>query len=1600
MNKVQEMKDWIDDVMTSITTSMNDVHPSKMYRMIQRKCIDTIQQRIDKNSTATEIKSYLMTPEKHPPSDNYYPDLSNTLLKSGQDADNPNFEMSNWIKDDSFWKPPPPVDPNISFVPPSTTSLSTLHKVHEAQTDSGANRIVVDDLNLLTKIITITPTPMGGCNKNDPAAIVCTHLGYLQLHSTNDTTIQVKAYYSPQVDGTIISPTNIITQLAQDFVGWIQVSNKDTMMGKITLLGRDNHENLDFTTFCKNDLWYHTIDSIGPKRNEAKLNRMSRATQYELWHQRCGHAGSSTMEKLHNHVIGMPRLKGNSLYRCPSCMAGKLCTKNRIGRKNKSFLQRQALAQQALDTDSIHVIKHDDLYLPNIEPGQKFHMDYGFVRGSGFKEEDKQGRTITSIDGYNSYLSIIDRATRYQWLFLTKSKEPQIEIVRRILNKFKSTNPNRQVRVDQGGELGRSNAFKDVIAECDFELELTGSDNSRQNGLVERPNRNLAEAMRCILHASDLGPEFWSFALLHAVYLKNRLYHHTIKSTPYFQFTGNKPDLTHLKIFGSKIYAKRSTKRKYKLDNNVDEGIFLGYTATNQNIIYVDAKTGRFKTATHVIFDEAHMSTPTSNTPIAAQALQRLGYTSKEHEVHVSDTSSINPTCAAQLLTSTAQLPTKSTDGSIGYDIYADNQEPLSILPGKISIVSTGVAIQMPQNCYVRVAPRSGLTIKQHLTTLAGVIDPDYRGDIGVVLQNFGNTTQNIQPGQRIAQLIFENAIQPSIKEVTELDHTKRGNNGFGSTESNIGTINNLSQDLNLTMSKPFDIDLSLDPYDNVVRRNVNILPYDKHPTFGIMAITKNNKLQLSACNSGTSAARLKRWRSELRQGTITAINDNKVTTLAQLKSIFRAIRSAKDTTFTLEISTIDKQAMHPQKGTPQLYHDQMNIIAQHLWDIKNEPEWTINSNEEVVHPVSANLLQNISGKYKKNLKMNKLWYQQHSLPPWYKVAKVKKRRKLTRRYLMKQADWNDWRQSEFKQLNQYKAQNTFGTPQPLPTGANLLPLLWTYIIKDDGTKKARCVCNGSPKMRGSVTLAETYASSLEQTASRIFWATTAIKNFITIGADASNAFAEAPAPKAPLYVQLDQPYKDWYKATYPDQPPLPDDYVLPVNGALQGHPESARLWSKLIDRVIRQLGLKSCTHEPCLYYTDNYKNTGKKVLFLRQVDDFAVACQDKSTASDVINTINSKMTIDVKNLGTITRFNGVDILQSRDYVKIYNQTYINKILTRHDWIHQETSTPSYPIPMKNDPKYLKLLETQPIPTDNDIKSLESEMTFTYRQAIGELIYAMITCRPDISFAVIKLSQYSTKPTRVHFEAVKEIYRYLKATATEGIYYWRQQPRPDLPNHPTPICKPHNNYNPNESDERQQNHATTLRATVDSDYASDTSHRRSVTGITMKLGGGAIYYKTRYQDCQAHSSTEAEFTAAADAGKQILYVRSLLEQIGIPQHNATILYEDNQGALLMAKSQQPTRRTRHMDIKAFAIQDWVERDLIILQRINTSDNEADSMTKATDRTLFYRHNDFIMGKVKPAYTYSSQNPHINKMSLAFPIKVISKQGRVSYADIR
>jgi len=497
-----------------------------------------------------------------------------------------------------------------------------------------------------------------------------------------------------------------------------------------------------------------------------------------------------------------------------------------------------------------------------------------------------------------------------------------------------------------------------------------------------------------------------------------------------------------------------------------------------------------------------------------------------------------------------------------------------------------------------------------------------------------------------------------------------------------------------------------------------------------------------------------------------------------------------------------------------------------------------------------------------------------------------------------------------------------FGKPTKLPYGANLLHLLWTYIIKDDQTKKSRCVYNGSSRMTGAVTLAETYAGSLDQSSSKVFWAASAINNSVVIGADTANAFVEAGAPKAPLFVTIYKQYREWYKSRFPDEPDIADKAVLPVHGALQGHPESPRLWSKLIDAIIKELNLKPCHHELCLYYTENTFGESKQVLFLRQVDDFAVSCQDQATADKIIQAIDKKMTIKIKNLGMLSRFNGIDIMQSKHYIKLYNKTYITKVSSHHDWLHDEVHHMyEFPLPMNPDNDYKRKLETSEPLTEEELKKYEKQMGFGYRQAIGELVYAMVTCRPDISFPVIKLAQYSTKPSAIHFEAVKNIFRYLNATIEEGIYFWRMNPRNDLPIGSVPTLRKDNNYDEKSVAERHQVSCNILFGMKDSNWAGDSNHRKSVTGIVIKLAGGTVLYKARFQDTLALSSTETEFIATVEAGKYILYLRSILQDIGMTQHEATILYEDNQGSLLMAQAQQPTKRTRHIDIKYFVLHD-------------------------------------------------------------------------------
>ena len=128
-----------------------------------------------------------------------------------------------------------------------------------------------------------------------------------------------------------------------------------------------------------------------------------------------------------------------------------------------------------------------------------------------------------------------------------------------------------------------------------------------------------------------------------------------------------------------------------------------------------------------------------------------------------------------------AIIPTRGSDGAVGYDLYSSEDATVPCQAGR-ALVGTGIALSIPDGLYGRVAPRSGLAVKHCINVGAGVIDPDYTGEVKVVLFNHGTEDFEIKKGDRIAQLVLERCETPPIEEINIVEDTERGSGGFGST--------------------------------------------------------------------------------------------------------------------------------------------------------------------------------------------------------------------------------------------------------------------------------------------------------------------------------------------------------------------------------------------------------------------------------------------------------------------------------------------------------------------------------------------------------------------------------------------------------------------------------------------------------------------------------------------------------------------------------------------------------------------------------------------------------------------------------------------------
>jgi hypothetical protein len=218
-----------------------------------------------------------------------------------------------------------------------------------------------------------------------------------------------------------------------------------------------------------------------------------------------------------------------------------------------------------------------------------------------------------------------------------------------------------------------------------------------------------------------------------------------------------------------------------------------------------------------------------------------------------------------------------------------------------------------------------------------------------------------------------------------------------------------------------------------------------------------------------------------------------------------------------------------------------------------------------------------------------------------------------------------------------------------------------------------------------------------------------------------------------------------------------------------------------------------------------------------------------------------------------------------------------------------------------------------------------------YRSAVGKLMYAAVSTRPDISFAVGVASRFMAAPTQEHWSLVKRILRYLRGTQSVGILYKFGRPG-----------------------------QLALSGFCDSDWGGDPTDRKSTAGWVFLLSGGPVSWSSRKQATVALSTTEAEYMSAAEAAKEAIWLRALLSDLGHAQSAATRIFEDNRGCIELSKNPIIHQRSKHIAIRHHFIREKTASGEVYLEHIPTERMVADIFTKPLPRPRFQALRDSLL----------------------------------------
>ena len=375
------------------------------------------------------------------------------------------------------------------------------------------------------------------------------------------------------------------------------------------------------------------------------------------------------------------------------------------------------------------------------------------------------------------------------------------------------------------------------------------------------------------------------------------------------------------------------------------------------------------------------------------------------------------------------------------------------------------------------------------------------------------------------------------------------------------------------------------------------------------------------------------------------------------------------------------------------------------------------------------------------------------------------------------------------------------------------------------------------------------------------------------------------------------------------------DDKICRLFRSFYGLKQASRMWYQRMDEfLVNKEGFQRLDADFGIY---RRRTNTSLVIIALYVDDIIILADSIETMTIVKKTLSEEF--EMTDCGELHYFLGIQVQRDRPSrtITLSQEHYVKQILRRFGMYDAK------PVATPLD------ASTKLTAQAADDKATDSTL---FRQIIGSLMYLMIGIRPDLAAAVSITSQFAANPTEKHLSAAKRILRYLKGTSGHALHLGLQTPGDQEPS------PPHLH----------------LYGYSDANCGNDIDSRKSTSGYIFFISGGPISWSSKKQSTIALSSTEAEYMALTHASKEAIWLRRFLRELDFEfqEQEPTLIFEDNQSAIALAKNPVHHARSKHIDIQYHFIRDKVETGEIELRYTPTTEMIADAMTKPLARPQF------------------------------------------------